>query len=105
MPQDRAALGYAAFAGAMAVMRFLADALRARYSERQLLRASGAVTAVSMSMELCSMSMKSQSKSQLWAICAMSTVRAWRRPMPSASSPCCKRALAWLAMTFMGVIS
>ena len=29
MPQDRAALGYAAFSGAMAVMRFAADGLRA----------------------------------------------------------------------------
>ena len=38
MPQDRAAMGYAAFAGAMAVMRFLADILRTRFSERLLLR-------------------------------------------------------------------
>lgn len=52
MPQDQAALGYAAFAGAMAVMRFAADTLRARYRERQLLRASGVVTALAMSVVL-----------------------------------------------------
>lgn len=52
MPQDQAAMGYAAFAGAMAVMRFIADSLRARYSERLLLRASGATTALTMSVVL-----------------------------------------------------
>ena len=54
MPQDRAALGYAAFAGAMAAMRFAADALRQRFSERRLLRASGALTSVSMAVVLLS---------------------------------------------------
>lgn len=54
MPQDRAAIGYAAFAGAMAVMRFLADILRARFSERLLLRGSGVVTAVAMAIVLLS---------------------------------------------------
>ncbi|MES2584628.1 MAG: MFS transporter [Pseudomonadota bacterium] len=52
MPQDQAAIGYAAFAGAMAVMRFLADGLRARFSERLLLRASGATTALTMAVVL-----------------------------------------------------
>lgn len=54
MPQDRAAIGYAAFAGAMAVMRFLADVLRTRFSERLLLRGSGILTAVAMGMVLLS---------------------------------------------------
>jgi fucose permease len=54
MPQDQAAIGLAAFAGAMAVMRFIADGLRARYSERRLLRASGVVTAVAMAIVLLS---------------------------------------------------
>ena len=54
MPQDRAAIGYAAFAGAMAVMRFLADVLRTRFSERLLLRGSGVLTAVAMAVVLLS---------------------------------------------------
>lgn len=54
MPQDQAAIGFAAFAGAMAVMRFIADSLRARFSERLLLRGSGVLTAVAMSMVLLS---------------------------------------------------
>jgi fucose permease len=54
MPQDLAAMGYAAFAGAMAVMRFLADSLRARHSERLLLRGSGIVSAVAMAIVLLS---------------------------------------------------
>jgi fucose permease len=54
MPQDQAAIGFAAFAGAMAVMRFIADSLRARFSERLLLRASGVVTAVAMTIVLLS---------------------------------------------------
>lgn len=37
MPQDHAALGYAAFAAAMAATRFAGDALRARYPARKLL--------------------------------------------------------------------
>jgi hypothetical protein len=44
-------------------------------------------------VRLCSMSMKSQSKLQVLAITAMSTVRAWRRPMPIAILPaasCCR---------------
>lgn len=54
MQQDRAAIGYAAFAGAMAVMRFLADVLRTRFSERLLLRGSGVLTAVAMAVVLLS---------------------------------------------------
>lgn len=54
MPQDRAAMGYAAFAGAMAVMRFLADMLRTRFSERLLLRSSGVLTAAAMAIVLLS---------------------------------------------------
>lgn len=54
MPQDSAAMGYAAFAGAMAVMRFLADILRTRFSERLLLRSSGVLTAVAMGLVLLS---------------------------------------------------
>jgi fucose permease len=52
MPQDQAALGYAAFAGAMAVMRFTADGFRHRFSDRLLLRVSGVLTAVSMAVVL-----------------------------------------------------
>jgi fucose permease len=48
MPHEQAAIGYAACAGAMAVMRFAADRLRALYSEQRLLQVSGVVTAVSM---------------------------------------------------------
>lgn len=52
MPQDQAALGYAAFSGAMAAMRFAADSFRHRFSERLLLQASGLVTAVAMAVVL-----------------------------------------------------
>ncbi|ACB35465.1 major facilitator superfamily MFS_1 [Leptothrix cholodnii SP-6] len=54
MPQDLAALGYAAFAGAMAVARFGGDALRSRYSERTLLRNSALLAAVAMAVVLTS---------------------------------------------------
>jgi predicted MFS family arabinose efflux permease len=54
MSHALAAAGYAAFAGSMAVMRFAADALRARYSERRLLRASGGVAALAMAVVLLS---------------------------------------------------
>lgn len=52
MPHELAALGYSACAGAMAVMRFAADRLRARHSERRLLQVSGTITAVSMAVVL-----------------------------------------------------
>jgi fucose permease len=52
MPHEWAAIGYAACAGAMAVMRFAADSLRARHSEQRLLRVSGTLTAVSMAVVL-----------------------------------------------------
>lgn len=48
MSHELAAVGYSACAGAMAVMRFAADRLRARYSEQRLIRASGTVTALAM---------------------------------------------------------
>jgi len=48
MPQAQAALGYAIFSGAMALSRFGGDYLRARYSERSLLRFGGAMAAVAM---------------------------------------------------------
>nr|WP_315494042.1 MFS transporter [uncultured Rhodoferax sp.] len=54
MPQAQAALGYAAFSGAMATMRFVADSLRARFSEQRLLRASGTTTALAMAVVLLS---------------------------------------------------
>ena len=47
--QDFAALGYAVFAGAMALSRFAGDALRARIPEWQLLRAGAGLTALAMS--------------------------------------------------------
>jgi len=52
MPHELAALGYSACAGAMAVMRFAADRLRARHSEQRLLQVSGTITAVSMAVVL-----------------------------------------------------
>ncbi|HEY4069917.1 MAG TPA: MFS transporter [Burkholderiaceae bacterium] len=54
MPQARAAIGYATFSGAMALARFGGDAMRARYSERALLRAGGSVAAVAMALVLLS---------------------------------------------------
>lgn len=54
MSQDRAALGYASFCGAMALARFGGDALRARYSERLLLGASATLSAVAMAIVLLS---------------------------------------------------
>lgn len=52
--QDMAAMGYAAFTAAMALARFGGDALRARYSERNLLRASAGLSAVAMAVVLLS---------------------------------------------------
>ncbi len=52
--QDVAAMGYAAFTAAMAMARFGGDALRARYSERSLLRASAGLSAVAMAVVLAS---------------------------------------------------
>ena len=52
--QDVAAMGYAAFTGAMAAARFGGDALRARFSERNLLRASAGLSAVAMAVVLAS---------------------------------------------------
>ncbi|MEY4751274.1 MAG: hypothetical protein RIQ60_3488 [Pseudomonadota bacterium] len=56
MPQDQAALGYSAFAGAMAVARFGGDSLRARFSEASLLRNSALLAAAAMSVVLLSAS-------------------------------------------------
>jgi fucose permease len=52
MPQAQAALGYSAFAGAMALSRFGGDALRARYSERSILFAGATLAAVAMAVVL-----------------------------------------------------
>jgi predicted MFS family arabinose efflux permease len=52
LPQDRAALGYAAFAGAMAAGRFAIDTLRARFSDAALLRAGALLAAVGMALAL-----------------------------------------------------
>jgi len=52
VPQARAAIGYAAFAAAMALARFGGDALRSRYSERSVLRCSAALAAVAMAVVL-----------------------------------------------------
>jgi fucose permease len=54
MPQDQAALGYAAFAGAMAAARFGGDHLRARFTEALLLRASASLAALAMAVVLVS---------------------------------------------------
>ena len=54
MPHARAALGYATFTGSMALARFAGDALRARFSERAVLRCSAVVAAVAMALVLLS---------------------------------------------------
>jgi predicted MFS family arabinose efflux permease len=54
MTQDHAALGYAAFSGAMAVMRFAGDTLRMRFAERSILRVGGLTTASAMAVVLVS---------------------------------------------------
>jgi MFS family permease len=51
-PQDFAAMGYVAFAGATAAMRFAGDSVRARVSERTMLMAGPALTAVAMLLVL-----------------------------------------------------
>jgi fucose permease len=52
MPQAQAALGYSAFAGAMAAARFGGDALRERFAERTLLFSGAMLTAVAMAVVL-----------------------------------------------------
>ena len=52
LPQDRAALGYAAFAGAMAVGRFASDAVRARLADALLLRGGAVLAAAGMALAL-----------------------------------------------------
>jgi len=52
LSQADAALGYAAFAGAMALSRFAGDTLRERFSERALLRCGGTLAAVAMAVVL-----------------------------------------------------
>ncbi len=52
LPQSQAALGYAAFAGAMALARFGGDALRARYAETRILLLGALLAAVSMATVL-----------------------------------------------------
>jgi len=54
MPQARAALGYAAFSGAMALARFGGDWMRSRHSERSVLRWGASVSTVSMAAVLLS---------------------------------------------------
>jgi MFS family permease len=51
-PQERAALAYVAFAGATAAMRFAGDSVRARVSERTMLVAGPALSAVAMLLVL-----------------------------------------------------
>jgi MFS family permease len=51
-PQEKAALAYVAFAGATAAMRFAGDSVRARVSERTMLIAGPAVTAIAMLLVL-----------------------------------------------------
>src|SRR5256885_16816019 len=58
--------------------------------------AAAICAAASTLIALCSMSMNSQSKPQVAAADAMSTVRAWRRPRPSARRPSFSRCLARL---------
>src|SRR3989449_11369586 len=58
--------------------------------------AAAICAAASTLIALCSLSMNSQSKPQVAAADAMSTVRAWRRPSPSARRPSFSRCLARL---------
>src|SRR5207245_9553717 len=58
--------------------------------------AAAICAAVSTLIALCSMSMNSQSKPQVGAAEAMATVRAGRRPRPSARRPSFSRCLARL---------
>jgi fucose permease len=52
LPADRAAWGYAAFSGAMALARFGGDALRERFAERRLLAAGAGMAALAMAAVL-----------------------------------------------------
>jgi fucose permease len=52
MPQALAALGYATFAGAMALARFGGDALRERYAEPTILRVGATVATLAMAVVL-----------------------------------------------------
>lgn len=52
MSQSAAAMGYAAFTGAMAIARFAGDTLRARFPERLLLRFSAGLAALAMAVVL-----------------------------------------------------
>ena len=54
LPQDVAALGYAAFAGAMAVGRFACDRLRARFGDRALLAGSAWLGTAALALALLS---------------------------------------------------
>ncbi|HNG81175.1 MAG TPA: MFS transporter [Burkholderiaceae bacterium] len=54
LSQPSAAMGYAAFTGAMALARFGGDALRARFPERLLVRCSAALAAGAMALLLLS---------------------------------------------------
>jgi predicted MFS family arabinose efflux permease len=54
LPQDRAALGYAAFAGAMAAARFGGDWLRAHWPDEVLLRRSALLATGAMALTLLS---------------------------------------------------
>src|SRR5712691_8063142 len=58
--------------------------------------AAAICAAVSTLIALCSMSMNSKSKPQVAAAAPMSTLRAWRRPRPSARRPSLSRCLARL---------
>jgi fucose permease len=52
MQQSQAAIGYAVFAGAMAMSRFAGDTLRSRYSEQTILFVGASLAAVSMTVLL-----------------------------------------------------
>ncbi len=51
-PQEKAAMAYVAFAGATAAMRFAGDSVRSRVSERTMLIAGPALTAIAMLLVL-----------------------------------------------------
>jgi fucose permease len=51
-PQTQAALAYVAFSGATAAMRFAGDAVRARVSERTMVRGGAMLSAVAMAIAL-----------------------------------------------------
>src|SRR5215831_21406749 len=67
--------------------------------------ATAICAAVSTPIVLCSMSRKAKSKPHAARMRPMSTVRAWRRPMPRQSCPAASRSLALLGIAPSAIAS